>query len=703
MQTTGQLAMGFDSPESSAERTVSWLGLVLEHRSLLEALQDEWLLPLVDAGHLLMIGAMTDLEVDLPEHRIQVGLKVNPSSLPCLEVLWYAKDGWIGGQISSPPVGARAVWWPGSLPLSAVSTIVVRKEEERARLGSMVRQVSNIELPEVAVRAVHPAGTAPPPPRELAEQLSGCRLVDQYDARRGAAAMAWWAVPRTAPWYELLASSFGTDGEGLRRLAADVDAPWLARVPWAPSPTEALDRSPDGVLWAHAIAVALEVARPDGDALWAALRERVAAHPDFERIVAGWLEQTDAVLDGGAAVDMSSAETAPVGLALQLVLTRTEPERYRSWLAAGSRIPPAVWWTGALLVGAACGYRRLPTMFRGEHALRRYLALELGAQSPVAWRWQGGAASFLAGNDTLSTKPRSVRQAWLEADLSSEQVAELGLREADRLGWSVSQQELHLGTGAHRVIAGGPIVTETVLLAVERPARIVLAGEAKLVRGLDPDAFRHALITRGGELKASPPTEASSRSRYRYRVEPNVAEVPGLIYEPGFLDERAQSEVLEAVDSAEWSDVLKRRVQHYGWRYDYKARKVTKEMKLGPLPGWAGGLASRLWEEGLLPWLADQVIVNEYLGKQGIAGHIDLEEAFEGAVAMVSLVESWEMRFRPPGKKSKVDRLLERGSVAVMTGPARHEWTHEIPVRKKERGRERQRRVSITFRKVRVS
>ena len=52
-----------------------------------------------------------------------------------------------------------------------------------------------------------------------------------------------------------------------------------------------------------------------------------------------------------------------------------------------------------------------------------------------------------------------------------------------------------------------------------------------------------------------------------------------------------------------WRDDLRRRVQHYGWLYDYKARSITSDMHVGPLPDWLAKLAKRLYEEtGLSRW-----------------------------------------------------------------------------------------------------
>ena len=77
---------------------------------------------------------------------------------------------------------------------------------------------------------------------------------------------------------------------------------------------------------------------------------------------------------------------------------------------------------------------------------------------------------------------------------------------------------------------------------------------------------------------------------------------------------------------------------------------------------------------------------------------------FGPAVAMVSLGDDWEMDFSRSGDgKRTASLLLERGSALALTGEARREWRHGIAKRRRERGgRERKRRLSLTFRTVRV-
>jgi alkylated DNA repair dioxygenase AlkB len=69
---------------------------------------------------------------------------------------------------------------------------------------------------------------------------------------------------------------------------------------------------------------------------------------------------------------------------------------------------------------------------------------------------------------------------------------------------------------------------------------------------------------------------------------------PGIAYIDDFLSAEEEGSVAGRLDAGEWSTVLKRRVQHFGYLYDYKARTITKDAYLGKLPGWLEVLAERL-------------------------------------------------------------------------------------------------------------
>ena len=188
--------------------------------------------------------------------------------------------------------------------------------------------------------------------------------------------------------------------------------------------------------------------------------------------------------------------------------------------------------------------------------------------------------------------------------------------------------------------------------------------------------------------------------------DPAPPDIPGLRYTENFLSGDEQDSALDAIDAMPWRDDLRRRVQHYGWRYDYRSRIVTRDMRLGPFPSWLSLLAGRLRQAGLLDEFPDQAIVNEYLPGQGIAMHID-RQCFGPVVATISLADAWRMDFRQlrQPEASTEHLLLRAGSVLTLSDAARYRWLHGIAPRHRERDaqagwRPRRRRVSVTFRTV---
>ena len=193
---------------------------------------------------------------------------------------------------------------------------------------------------------------------------------------------------------------------------------------------------------------------------------------------------------------------------------------------------------------------------------------------------------------------------------------------------------------------------------------------------------------------------------------------PGLLYQPDFMDAELEQSLLNNVDGDEavWLSDLSRRVQHYGFKYDYKARRIVGSMKLGPLPDWLCDMADKVTrfvqsDEGLgtseLVQPFDQAIVNEYEPGEGIAAHIDCEPCFGPVVTTLSLGSDIEMQFEHARTGECTPVYLAQRSLAVLTGEARYEWTHSIVKRQSDPSRSgggqrvpRRRRVSITFRSV---
>lgn len=181
--------------------------------------------------------------------------------------------------------------------------------------------------------------------------------------------------------------------------------------------------------------------------------------------------------------------------------------------------------------------------------------------------------------------------------------------------------------------------------------------------------------------------------------------VPRLQYIENYITANEQDALLAKVNNGPWLDDLKRRVQHYGFKYDYRKRKVDMSMHLGRLPDWLERLSQKLHKDGYMPEVADQVIVNEYRPGQGISAHIDCEPCFKDTIVSLSLGSSCVMDFTNKlDKTQKIPVWLAPRSLVVLSGEARYGWLHSIAARKydewKGEKRDRGTRVSLTFRKV---
>ena len=167
----------------------------------------------------------------------------------------------------------------------------------------------------------------------------------------------------------------------------------------------------------------------------------------------------------------------------------------------------------------------------------------------------------------------------------------------------------------------------------------------------------------------------------------NVTEsVPGLRYIPTYLAPDIQDQLLTIIDQQPWLTDLKRRVQHYGYRYDYTRRTIDDSLFLGPLPTWAAPLADRLHQEEWIGQRPDQLIINEYLAGQGISSHVDCVPCFGDTILAISLGSPCVIVFSHTQTKQQVPVLLEPGSLVVMQGEARYQWRHSIPATKNRSG-----------------
>ena len=188
-------------------------------------------------------------------------------------------------------------------------------------------------------------------------------------------------------------------------------------------------------------------------------------------------------------------------------------------------------------------------------------------------------------------------------------------------------------------------------------------------------------------------------------IQNDILLIKGLEYHKDFITISEHKELLAIIDSQFWLDDLKRRVQHYGYKYDYKKRSIDKSMLLGDIPNWCKNIGQQMLDKGIIDFMPDQVIVNEYMPGQGIANHIDCEPCFNNTVVSLSLASSCIMQFTNKNNlKEIIPVLLEPCSLVVLKEVARYNWMHGIKAVKTDiyNGQKitRKRRVSLTFRKV---
>jgi len=718
--SASQLPIDFAPPQDAngaTDSASSWFGLSIDHRALFEGLQDDWLRPPEGLhGHMLGVRAFASDGVQPANgHRVLVHLKFDLERLPQVPVYRRRAGEWVAASIASDEADDSSAFWAGALPTFAISALLVKSNDDCSRLLSLARQVSNVALP-VTPRVIRSnEDTSIPLSAPPVGKPHAIVLPQEMDAVRGAMTMAMWAVPRIDPWLDLLCESLTiSPSEKLATQAEYLCSPWWAIPPWTLIAQLQPNSSPQERLWLSAVRAF--VAARNGPTIAADLVHQIATDasrdaPEMDLChFREWGQETNGVLRGDKKLGLSDWKARPVGKAIQLVLARPDPSVFVKWKEDLPSVPPTVWWSAATLCGLLHGYRHLPTSFRGEpdqqrlfaiHALSALHALPAAnnwaalVQGSPEWRRQSGDISFSWSGAPFARKPENARGRWFNANLDDYGVRKAAVEISKSNAWPCIRTKVAVPAG------DVPFSGESIEVIPSPEQHLKLKGltEFTLPQGavfepvLDAKEFRWCIVTEGATL-IPPETQRRIES-------PTSKEIPGLVYVPNFLTEAQESELVALIDKGEWSNVLKRRVQQFGWRYDYKSREIDASMRLGPLPEWATALAKRLKEEGHLPHFADQVIVNEYIRNQGISRHIDCFPCFEDGIAMISLLESWEMIFRDTGGRAQIAQLLANRSVAVMSGDARYKWSHEIPMRLTEPGGlRRQRRLSVTFRKV---
>lgn len=245
---------------------------------------------------------------------------------------------------------------------------------------------------------------------------------------------------------------------------------------------------------------------------------------------------------------------------------------------------------------------------------------------------------------------------------------------------------------------------------------------------------KYAEENKGTRIKAPPEPEDTALSEDLV--------VPGLHIVENFIDEQEETDLMAVfgAEDAEWEDGISRRVQHFGFPFNYRTLMLDYNRPVQPIPKSCTPLIERMSDlmgskAGALP--LSQLTVNEYEPGQGIACHIDTFNCFgpdiyilsmSGGITM-SLTHRSSMEVVEDGASQTADGAdspdaacdtaapgngvetrrkkhiwLPRRSLLILSGEARYEWGHCISSRMQDKVNgvliPRSKRVSLTFRQA---
>eukprot|EP01080_Neovahlkampfia_damariscottae_P008247 gene8247-71_t len=171
--------------------------------------------------------------------------------------------------------------------------------------------------------------------------------------------------------------------------------------------------------------------------------------------------------------------------------------------------------------------------------------------------------------------------------------------------------------------------------------------------------------------------------------------IPGLTIIENFITKDQEEALINEIDSKKWSTNIKRRVQHFGYEFNYLNNNIDVTNKIGDLPSYCNDFYFKD--------RVDQLTINEYEPGIGIKPHIDTHSAFEDGLHIISLESDIVMLFQKEDVHKNV--IIPRRSLLIMEKECRYAWRHCIWYRKQDviNGKlvNRKRRISLTFRKVR--
>ena len=106
-------------------------------------------------------------------------------------------------------------------------------------------------------------------------------------------------------------------------------------------------------------------------------------------------------------------------------------------------------------------------------------------------------------------------------------------------------------------------------------------------------------------------------------------DIPGLELIENFISNDEENKLINHIYKNNWDTTIKRRVQHYGINFEYKFRKIEKNMEPKEFPDWMNLILDKLKDIKVLKnFNPNQCTINEYEPGVGIAPHIDTHSCF---------------------------------------------------------------------------
>lgn len=186
-------------------------------------------------------------------------------------------------------------------------------------------------------------------------------------------------------------------------------------------------------------------------------------------------------------------------------------------------------------------------------------------------------------------------------------------------------------------------------------------------------------------------------------------EIEGMSLINNFINDIEEINLLQHIYKNNWDTSIKRRVQHYGIKFEYKYRKIEESKPVDFFPEWLNIIVKKLKTISCLSnFNPNQCTINEYIPGTGIAPHIDTHSCFGNTIVSLSLENDIIMYFQNKiTNNSRIPTHLLSKSLLILQGKSRYCYSHGITARKTDTFSDklvkRKKRVSITFREIKFS